>query len=109
MRHLRIGATLKSTLASLARAAVLHAGGNGAATKEQVTAAANAISEAYNLCPSLDVLVPALIEGGVPAGAPQHALLLLRMRPLASALHMLLPRTLWLRSGWPCCLLFSAT
>ena len=51
--------------------------------KGELDAAAAAALECFHLCPSLDVLVPALLEGGVPEmqrrctltpGAPRPAL-----------------------------------
>lgn len=62
MQNLRVGANWRSVIGPMARAVAIHREGPRCpkATLDKAAAAATA---AYHLCPSLDVLVPALLEG----------------------------------------------
>ena len=64
IQNLRVGASWRSVVESLARASVIHIEGP-MASKAQQEAGAVSVASAYHMCPSFDVLVPALIEGGV--------------------------------------------
>ncbi|KAK9829240.1 hypothetical protein WJX72_004715 [[Myrmecia] bisecta] len=64
VQNLRVGANWRSVIGALARAVVVHQEGL-ALPKARLDAAAAAASNAFHLCPSLDILVPALVEGGV--------------------------------------------
>eukprot|EP00898_Chlorokybus_atmophyticus_P005360 jgi/Chlat1/5825/Chrsp4S06177 len=72
VQHLRIGAVLKSVLPALARAAVMHQHGGGApispsSLQMEIQSASLALTEAYSLCPNLDILVPMLVKQGPQA------------------------------------------
>ena len=62
--NLRVGANWRSVIPGLARAFVLHEKG-GSASKAEMDSASAKVSEAFHLCPNLDVLIPALREGGL--------------------------------------------
>ncbi|KAL0029207.1 hypothetical protein WJX79_003015 [Trebouxia sp. C0005] len=62
--NLRVGANWRSVIGAMARAVVLHREGPRV-PKARLDAAATAASEAYHVCPNLDILVPALVEGGI--------------------------------------------
>ena len=62
--NLRVGAGWRSVVPALARASVLAMEGSRA-SKARLEQAATAAGAAFHLCPSLDVLVPALLEEGV--------------------------------------------
>ena len=64
MQNLRVGAGWRSVVPALARASVLDREGK-AASKARLEQAATAAGAAFHLCPSLDVLVPALLEEGI--------------------------------------------
>jgi len=66
-QNLRIGATLTSVLAALARAVTLHR--NPEATPQECTEAVKTFESAYYISPNLDMLVPTLIEYGVEEAA----------------------------------------
>ena len=88
LSNLRIGATDKLVLASLAKASVLHRAGVGllaaagresgtgpastasageAAMKQVVSQAQEEIATAYTMRPSMEIIVKALVEGGIEA------------------------------------------
>ena len=89
--NLRVGANWRSVMPGLARAFLLHERGPRV-TKAEMDAASAQVSEAFHLCPNLDVLVPALQAGGLaelercctlkagtrssPPGTPTHAAVL---------------------------------
>lgn len=62
--NLRVGANWRSVIGAMARAVVLHREGSRV-SKARLDAAATAASEAYHVCPNLNILVPALVEGGI--------------------------------------------
>ncbi|DBB01067.1 hypothetical protein WJX77_004280 [Trebouxia sp. C0004] len=62
--NLRVGANWRSVIGAMARAVVMHREGPRV-PKARLDAAATAASEAYHVCPNLDILVPALVEGGI--------------------------------------------
>ena len=64
VQNLRVGAGWRSVVPALARASVLAREGR-AAGKARLEQAATAAGAAFHLCPSLEVLVPALLEVGV--------------------------------------------
>lgn len=67
VQNLRVGANWRSVIGSLARATLLEAeaaDGGRSPTKARLDAAAAAAVEAFHVCPSLDILVPALLEPG---------------------------------------------
>lgn len=67
IQNLRVGASWRSVVPALARAAALHraaAAGARAPPKAALDAGAAAAVDAFHRCPSLDVLVPALLETG---------------------------------------------
>lgn len=100
IRNMRIGANKISVLHALASASEEHhSRRDGNAPGESpnlavvgregdavlgVTPAMAAVQRAYSLCPSVDVLVPALVSGGVPA-----AVRLCTMRPFTPVKPML--------------------
>ena len=81
VQNLRVGANWRSVIGSLARAVLLESEANRPA-KARLDAAATAAVEAFHVCPSLDILVAAMLEpGGVEnldtrisltPGAPFH-------------------------------------
>jgi len=74
IQNLRVGASWRSVVPALARAAALHrAAGAGARPpgKAVLDAGAVAAADAFHRCPSLDVLVPALLKGG-PEGLAER-------------------------------------
>ena len=64
LQCLRIGANRTSVLQALAKAAVVHREGKGV-SKERLEEAVCKFEKAYNICPSLESIVPALIEKGI--------------------------------------------
>ena len=62
--NLRVGANWRSVMPGLARAFLLHEKGPHV-SKAEMDAASAQVSEAFHLCPNLDVLVPALQAGGL--------------------------------------------
>lgn len=100
IRNMRIGANKISVLHALASAAETHHSrrdgnaygespnlavvGKEGEAKLGVTPAMAAVQRAYSLCPSVDVLVPALVEGGVP-----NAVRSCTMRPFTPVKPML--------------------
>lgn len=64
VQNLRVGAGWRSVVPALARASVMAREGTHV-SKQRLEQAANAGVAAFHLCPSLDVLVPALLEEGV--------------------------------------------
>eukprot|EP00191_Tetraselmis_sp_GSL018_P013531 CAMPEP_0177586320 /NCGR_PEP_ID=MMETSP0419_2-20121207/5006_1 /TAXON_ID=582737 /ORGANISM="Tetraselmis sp., Strain GSL018" /LENGTH=1454 /DNA_ID=CAMNT_0019076197 /DNA_START=342 /DNA_END=4706 /DNA_ORIENTATION=+ len=64
VQNLRVGANWRSVIGALGRAAALHHAKDGLPTKKQLEIAEAATVEAFHLCPSLDVLVPVLLETG---------------------------------------------
>lgn len=66
MQNLRVGAGWRSVVPALARASVLAREG-ATASKARLEQGAAAAAAAFHLCPSLEVLVPALLEEGVDA------------------------------------------
>ena len=66
VQNLRVGASWRTLVPALGRAALLaRTSGSQRPTKAALDAAAAAATAAFHLCPSLDELVPALLEGGV--------------------------------------------
>ncbi len=100
IRNMRIGANKISVLHALASASEEHHSrrdgnapgespnlavmGREGDAKLGVTPAMAAVQRAYSLCPSVDVLVPALVEGGVP-----NAVRSCTMRPFTPVKPML--------------------
>ena len=94
IRNMRIGANKTSVLHALAAASEQHHSGRDGhedavvgredEAKLGVTPAAAAVQRAYSLCPSVDVLVPALVAGGVP-----EAVRVCTMRPFTPVKPML--------------------
>jgi len=74
LASMRIGASRRIVLAALSAAAA-HAQPGPAPDRSALDDAAAAIATAYALCPSFDVIVPALLEGG-PAGLAARCRLL---------------------------------
>ena len=74
LASMRIGASRRIVLAALSAAAA-HAQPGPAPDRGALDDAAAAIATAYALCPSFDVIVPALLEGG-PAGLAARCRLL---------------------------------
>lgn len=64
VQNLRVGAGWRSVVPALARASVLTREGRHT-SKARQDQAATAAGAAFHLCPSLEVLVPALLEEGV--------------------------------------------
>ena len=64
VQNLRVNANWRSIIGPLARAVIMHRDGAGA-PKAALDAAAAAALDAFHTCPSLDLLVPALVEGGI--------------------------------------------
>ena len=64
VQNLRVNANWWSIIGPLARAVIMHRDGAGA-PKAALDAAAAAALDAFHTCPSLDLLVPALVEGGI--------------------------------------------
>lgn len=64
IQNLRVGASWRSVVESLARASVIHIEGPKVSKARQDAVGAS-VAAAYHMCPSFDVLVPALVEGGV--------------------------------------------
>ncbi len=64
VQNLRVNANWRSIIGPLARAVIMHRDGAGA-PKASLDAAAAAALDAFHTCPSLDLLVPALVEGGI--------------------------------------------
>ncbi len=67
VQNLRVGASWRSVVPALARTAALHraaAAGARPLTKAALDTAGAAAADAFHRCPSLDVLVPALLEAG---------------------------------------------
>ncbi|KAK9793179.1 hypothetical protein WJX73_007861 [Symbiochloris irregularis] len=64
VQNLRVGAGWRSVVPALARASVMAREGMHV-SKQRLEQAANAGVAAFHLCPSLDVLVPALLEEGI--------------------------------------------
>lgn len=81
IQNLRVGANWRSVIGPLARAVAIHqanspgatgppgagahgAGSVGACSKATLDAAVAAVTAAFHTCPSFDVLVPTLLEGG---------------------------------------------
>lgn len=81
IQNLRVGANWRSVIGPLARAVAIHqanrpggtgplgagphgAGSVGACSKETLDLAVAAVTAAFHICPSFDVLVPTLLEGG---------------------------------------------
>lgn len=64
IQNMRIGASLVTILGALGRAALVHAKGPRV-PKTDLDEAAATICGAYNMCPSFDVLIPALVHGGI--------------------------------------------
>ncbi|XP_047317657.1 DNA ligase 6 [Impatiens glandulifera] len=67
VKNLRIGAMMRTVLPSLAQAVVMNSSVSTEAEnlKEQLQCISEAIVEAYNKVPNLDLLVPCLLEKGV--------------------------------------------
>lgn len=64
VQNMRIGASLVTIIGALGRAALVQEKGP-LVSKAELDEAAAAVCGAYNMCPSLDVLVPALVNGGL--------------------------------------------
>ena len=64
VQNLRVGANWRSVIGSLARAVLLEAEKAGRPSKARLDAAASAAVEAFHVCPSLDLLVAAMLEPG---------------------------------------------
>eukprot|EP00850_Spirogloea_muscicola_P002495 SM000009S23624 [mRNA] locus=s9:1126881:1136155:- [translate_table: standard] len=71
VQNMRIGANIRTVLPALAQAVLIHRAPVAAVDilKPQLQTAAAAAVEAYNYLPNLDLLVPAMMEGGVEAMA----------------------------------------
>ncbi|KAI4352147.1 hypothetical protein L6164_006427 [Bauhinia variegata] len=71
VRNLRIGAMIRTVLPALAQAVVmnscltLHQEGTAEKLKEKLQALSATVVEAYNILPSLDLLVPSVMEDGI--------------------------------------------
>ncbi|KAK9840432.1 hypothetical protein WJX74_009841 [Apatococcus lobatus] len=64
VQNLRVGANWRSVIGALARAIVIHQQG-ARVPKQRLEAAAAAASAAFHQCPNLDILVPAMVDGGI--------------------------------------------
>ncbi|KAK9865080.1 hypothetical protein WJX84_011403 [Apatococcus fuscideae] len=64
VQNLRVGANWRSVIGALARAIVIHQQGPRV-PKQRLEAAATAASAAFHQCPNLDILVPAMVDGGI--------------------------------------------
>ncbi|XP_028557131.1 DNA ligase 6 isoform X2 [Dendrobium catenatum] len=75
VRNLRIGAMMKTILPALAQAVVLNCHspmqhiGSCESLKPQLQGICAAVTEAYNISPNLDLLVPSLLSGGIEFSA----------------------------------------
>ncbi|OMO55604.1 DNA ligase, ATP-dependent [Corchorus capsularis] len=71
VRNLRIGAMMKTILPALAQAVVMHSSlnlyheGNADSLKEKLQDVSTAVIEAYNVLPTLDMIVPSLMKEGI--------------------------------------------
>lgn len=64
VQNLRVGANWRSVIGSLARAVLLESEKTSRPTKARLDAAASSAVEAFHVCPSLDLLVAAMLEPG---------------------------------------------
>lgn len=62
--NLRVGANWRSVLPGLARAFVYHEKGMSV-SKAELDAASASVTEAFHMCPNLDLLIQALRDGGL--------------------------------------------
>ncbi|KAI0513456.1 hypothetical protein KFK09_009477 [Dendrobium nobile] len=75
VRNLRTGAMMKTILPALAQAVVLNCHspmqhiGSCESIKPQLQGICAAVTEAYNISPNLDLLVPSLLRGGIEFSA----------------------------------------
>ncbi|KAH6759956.1 DNA LIGASE 6 [Perilla frutescens var. frutescens] len=65
VRKLRIGAMMRTILPALAQAIVMNNDGAAENLKEDIQRLSNAAIEAYNKIPSLDLIIPSLMEKGI--------------------------------------------
>ncbi|KHG17105.1 hypothetical protein F383_21615 [Gossypium arboreum] len=71
VRNLRIGAMMKTVLPALAQAVVMNSSrdlcheGTADCLKEKLQELSTAVTEAYNVLPNLDLLVPSLMKEGI--------------------------------------------
>ncbi|KAK4477671.1 hypothetical protein RD792_016916 [Penstemon davidsonii] len=67
VRNLRIGAMMRTVLPALAQAIVTNstAGGVTGNLKDHIQRLSDAVVEAYNILPNLDLLIPSLMENGI--------------------------------------------
>ncbi|XP_039054171.1 DNA ligase 6-like isoform X2 [Hibiscus syriacus] len=71
VRNLRIGAMMKTVLPALAQAVVMNSSlnlyheGTADSLKEKLQGISAAVTEAYNVLPNLDLLVPSLMKEGI--------------------------------------------
>ncbi|KAK8694450.1 hypothetical protein V6N13_072002 [Hibiscus sabdariffa] len=71
VRNLRIGAMMKTVLPALAQAVVMNSSlnlyheGTADSLKEKLQDLSTAVTEAYNVLPNLDLLVPSLMKEGI--------------------------------------------
>ncbi len=65
VQNLRVGANWRSVIGSLSRAVLLHAEASvRPPNKARLDGAATVAVDAFHVCPSLDILVPAMLAPG---------------------------------------------
>ncbi|XP_030507869.2 DNA ligase 6 isoform X1 [Cannabis sativa] len=64
IKNLRIGAMMRTVLPALAQAVVMNSSPHES-TKDELQSLSGAVVEAYNVVPSLDLIVPSLMNNGI--------------------------------------------
>lgn len=72
IQNLRIGASWLTVVGALGKASAVHGKGISI-SKAELEEAASSVCEAYHMCPCFDVLVPALIAGGIEEAKRRQA------------------------------------